>query len=171
MVFLDLHLPVWWCLVPIVIFRLFYVIFNLQKMWIMTIVKAVKNLSKNVVIKTVSNKYIWYVYSDRRDEEVNQRVNVWSNKKKPNRHITHLNELKIPFVYIRMEYGINSDVFFNWNGPAFNYLICLLFLVFIFHDSFSFVCLLFFERVFFNSIKIKTKVVVDFTLKMPNLAV
>lgn len=40
-------------------------------MWIMTIVKAVKNLSKNVVIKTVSNKYIWYVYSDRRDKEVN----------------------------------------------------------------------------------------------------
>lgn len=102
-----------------------------------------------------------------------QRVNVWSNKKKPNRHIAHLNELKIPFVHIRMEYGVNSDVFFNWNGPAFNYLICLLFLLFIFHAirfRFFFFCC-FLSVYFFNSIKIKTKVVVDFTLKMPNLAV
>lgn len=88
MVFLDLHLPVW-CLVPIVILRLFYVTFNSQKMWIMTIVEVVKNLSKNVVIKTVSNKYIWYVYSDRRDKEVNQRVNVWSNKKRNPTGISH----------------------------------------------------------------------------------
>lgn len=120
----------------------------------------------------MSNKYIWYVYSDRRDKEVNQRVNVWSNKKKPNRHIAHLNELKIPFVHIRMEYGVNSDVFFNWNGPAFNYLICLLFLLFIFHAiRFRLFVCCFLSVSFFNSIKIKTKVVVDFTLKMPNLAV
>lgn len=106
----------------------------------------------------MSNKYIWYVYSDRRDKEVNQRVNVWSNKKKPNRHIAHLNELKIPFVHIRMEYGVNSDVFFNWNGPAFNYLICLLFLLFIFHAiRFRLFVCCFFERVFFQLNKNKNK--------------